>query len=75
MIAKSLDYIMAERLQPNVVWKARRLAGHGELSLSPSLDQDLGRISVSTVRRMLKRVGQADARRLPRKRGHASPLT
>jgi hypothetical protein len=75
VIAESLDYIAAERLQPNLVWIARRLAGHGELSLSPTLEQDLARISVSTVRRVLRRVGQADARRLPRKRGHASALT
>jgi len=75
VIAESLDYITAERLQPNLVWIARRLEAHSELSLSPSLEQDLARISVSTVRRVLQRVGQADARRLPRKRGHASPLT
>ena len=75
VIAESLDYIAAERLQPDLVPMARRLAGHGELSLSSRLEQDLAQISVSTVRRVLQRVGQADARRLPRKRGHASPLT
>jgi hypothetical protein len=75
VIAESLDYIAAERLQPDLVPMARRLAAHRELSLSARLEQDLADISVSTVRRVLKRVGQADARRLPRKRGHASPLT
>ena len=75
VIAESLDYIAAERLQPDLVPMARRLAAHGELSLSSRLEQDLAQISVSTVRRVLQRVGQADARRLPRKRGHASPLT
>jgi IS30 family transposase len=75
VIAESLDYIAAERLQPSLVPLARRLAAHRELSLSTRLEQDLAHISVSTVRRVLRRVGQADARRLPRKRGHASPLT
>ena len=75
VIAESLDYIAAERLQPDLVPMARRLAAHDELSLSARLEQDLAEISVSTVRRVLKRVGQADARRLPRKRGHVSPLT
>jgi hypothetical protein len=75
VIAESLDYIAAERLQPSLVAMARHLAAHGELSLSARLEQDLAHISVSTVRRVMKRVGQADARRLPRKRGHASPLT
>jgi hypothetical protein len=75
VIAESLDYIAAERLQPSLVPMARRLAAHGELSLSARLEQDLAAISVSTVRRVLRRVGQADARRLPRKRGHASAMT
>jgi len=67
VIAQSLDYICAERLTPNLVWMAKCLAAHGEVHLSLPLLAKLERISVSTVRRILTRVGQ-DQPRLPRKR-------
>ena len=44
---------------------AQHLATHGELSLDPPLLDELDRISVSTVRRILSRLGQ-DQPRLPR---------
>lgn len=66
MIAESYDYICAERLQPNLVVMAQQLAAHGELQLSTSLLQALEGISVSTVRRILRRLGQ-DEPRLPRR--------
>lgn len=66
VIAESLDYICAQRLTPNLVWMAEHLAAHGELRQSPELLQQLDRISVSTVQRILKRVRQ-DEPRLPRK--------
>jgi len=62
-----LDYVCAERLQPALPWLAENLAGHGELTLTPPLVAQLERISISTVRRILARVGQ-DIPRLPRKR-------
>jgi len=66
VIAESFDYLCAERLQPNLVWMAEHLAAHGEVELSPGLLSQLGRISVSTVRRILEKLGQ-DEPRLPRK--------
>jgi hypothetical protein len=66
VISESLDYICAERLQPNLVWMATHLAYHGEIQASRLLLQQLTRISVSTLRRILSRLRQ-DERRLPRK--------
>ena len=66
VIAESLDYICAERLQPNLVWIAKHLARHDEMRITDDLLSQLECISVSTVRRILKRVRQ-DQCRLPRK--------
>ena len=67
VIAESLDYLCAERLQPNLVWMASHLARHGELQVSPQTLQQLGKISVSSVRRSLQRLAQ-DQPRLPHRR-------
>jgi hypothetical protein len=66
VIAESTDYICAERLTPNLVWLAKHLAAHGELTISPQLEEQLSRISVSTVERILTRLRQ-DEPRLPRR--------
>ena len=66
VIAESTDYICAERLTPNLVWLAKHLAAHGELTVSPQLLEQLERISVSTVERILARLRQ-DEPRLPRR--------
>jgi hypothetical protein len=66
VIAETHDYICAERLQPNLVGMATHLARHGELQVSPRLLDQLSRISVSTVRRIVNRLRQ-DEPRLPRK--------
>jgi hypothetical protein len=66
VIAESADYICAERLTPNLAWLATHLAAHGELTLSPQLLDQLERISVSTVERILTRIRQ-DEPRLPRR--------
>jgi hypothetical protein len=66
VISESLDHICAERLKPNLVWMAHHLARHGELEISSDLLNKLERISVSTVRRLLKRAPR-DRPRLPRK--------
>ena len=58
VIAESRDYICAERLQPTLVEMATHLARHGEIEDSPRLLDQLSRISVSTLRRILKRLGQ-----------------
>ena len=66
VIAESLDYICAERLQPDLVKMAQHLAKFGELETTPALLGQLGQISISTVRRIVKRIRQ-DEPRLPRK--------
>jgi hypothetical protein len=66
VIWESLDYVCAERLTPGLVPTAQRLAAHGELALTPELEQHLGQISVASVQRRLTRLAQ-DTPRLPRK--------
>jgi len=66
VIAESLDHICAERLQPNLVWVAQHLAAHGELRVSDELLEKLGRVSISTVQRLLAERPR-DRPRLPRK--------
>ncbi len=66
VISESLDHICAERLKPNLVWMAHHLSQHGELEISSSLLDKLQKISVSTVRRLLKKAPR-DRPRLPRK--------
>ncbi len=73
VISESCDYICAERVTPNLVWMAEQLAPHGELQLSPLLLEKLGCISVSTVRRSLKKIEQLDQCRLPRRKGPKRP--
>jgi len=66
VIAESMDYICAERMTPNLAWLAKHLAAHGELTISPQLLEQLERISVSTVERIVARLRQ-DEPRLPRR--------
>ena len=66
VIHESWDYICAERLTPDLVWMAQHLGDFGELLVTDQLLNQLGRISVSTVRRILARIHQ-DEPRLPRK--------
>ena len=67
VVAETTDYICAERLTPNLPWLATHLEAHGELRTSPRLLEQLDRISVSTVERILTRIRQ-DEPRLPRPR-------
>jgi len=59
VIALSLDYPCAERLQPNLVWMARHLASHQELIVSEETLKKLEQVSCSTLKRVLKRVGRS----------------
>ncbi len=72
MIDESLDHICAERITPNLVWMARHLATHGEMTVPAPLLEQLECISISTVRRRLNRIRQ-DQPRLPRRKGRARP--
>lgn len=67
VIAESLDYICAERLQPTLVWMSQHLAEHDELEVDDALIAQLSRISVSTVGRILRRIRQ-DQPHLPRRK-------
>jgi hypothetical protein len=69
IISESLDHVCAERLKPNLPWMAQHLARHNELTMSPMLLDQLQKISVSTVRRILERI-QQDQPRLPRPGPH-----
>lgn len=60
VIARSLDYPCAERLQPNLVWMVQQLGQHGELRVGQEILEKLARISISTLKRSLKRVGRSD---------------
>jgi hypothetical protein len=73
VIAESTDYICAERLTPNLPWLAQHLAAHRELTPSAPLLEQLQRISVSSVERILARLRQDEPRlprRSPRPRNH-----
>jgi len=72
VIAETADYICAERLTPGLVQLADQLEAHGELTISEGLRQQLGRVSVSTVRRRLNRIRQ-DEPRLPSKKRRWTP--
>jgi len=68
IIARSLDYPGAERLQPNLVWMGKHLAAHGELELPVALQSQLATISVSTLKRLLppsRRAAERIAHRTP----------
>lgn len=66
VILDSYGYLCAERLTPNLVQMATCLASHGEMAVSDSLLSQLAAISVSSVQRILNRIGQ-DVPRLPRR--------
>jgi hypothetical protein len=68
LIDESLGHICADRLTPNLPWMAQHLARHGEMDASPSLLEQLEEISISTVKRRLKRVRRGQPR-LPRSKG------
>ena len=74
-IAHSLDYPCAERLHPNLDWMAEHLEYHGELCLKGKTKESLMMISVSTLKRILKRVGRSEpkmAEKKPKKPSHSS---
>lgn len=66
VIAESLDWICAERVQPSLVWMAQQLERHGELSITPKVMAKLATVSISTVGRLLADVPR-ERPRLPHK--------
>jgi hypothetical protein len=74
VISESYDFICADRLQPNLVTMAKQLARHDELEVTPELLKLLGSISVSTVKRVLKRLRQDEPQRQRREAATKSIL-
>jgi hypothetical protein len=70
VIDESLDYICPERLRPVLVKMATHLATHGEMEAPESLLEQLAEISLSTVRRRLKKV-RRNQPRLPQRKGRS----
>jgi hypothetical protein len=62
LIARSLDYPCAERLQPNLVWMGQHLCKHGELRIGKEILEKLERVSISTLKRMLQQVRNREAK-------------
>ena len=71
---ETYDHICADRITPDLAWMAEHLAHHGELETTPELLTKLEEISMSTVKRILKRIGQYKPR-LRRRKPKQSPLT
>lgn len=58
LVADALDWIGAERLQPCLAETAQHLARFGHLTLTTALLGQLETIRISTVRRILHRLGR-----------------
>jgi hypothetical protein len=58
LVADTLDWIGADRVQPCLADMAQRLERFGHLTLTPALLSQLQMVSTSTVRRIMKRIGR-----------------
>lgn len=70
VIARSLDYPCAERLKPNLVWMSEQLKTHHELVIGKETQDKLDKVSITTLKRILKRIGRSQpkiAYRQPRR--------
>lgn len=71
-ISKALDHPCAERLKPNLVFMAKHLMSHGQLSVDEEILRQLDRISVSTLKRRLANVNKSKEkiakRRFPKRK-------
>ncbi len=52
-LSKALDHPCAERLQPNLVFMARHMSSHGQISVDEDTLRKLEMISISTLKRIL----------------------
>jgi hypothetical protein len=59
-ISKALDHPCAERLQPSLVFMAKHLIRHGQLSVDDETLNQLGRISISTLKRRLAHINKSE---------------
>ena len=67
VVAESLDFICGQRLQPALLSTALDLERHREIELTPKVKESLGRISISTIDRILARHREEIGHRLPRR--------
>jgi hypothetical protein len=65
IVWETLDYVCAERLTAGLLDTARHLSRFGELPLSPEVEDKIGRMSCSTVERMIRHLPRRNWR-LPR---------
>ncbi len=72
LIAEAHDFICAERLHPNLLAMPATWPRTIELTLSSSLEAQLAQISLSSVRRILQRLGR-DEPRLKRRAARPRP--
>ena len=68
-ISKALDYPCAERLKPNLVFMAKHMANHDQLSIGSATLKKLETISVSTLKRILVNINKS-TEKIARKRFH-----
>jgi len=73
VVAYALDWCCAERLQPVLSETATHLSKLGVLATTPEVLEQLQKISVSSVERILKRIRQYEPR-LPQRRGRPAQL-
>jgi transposase InsO family protein len=68
VVGRALNWVCAERMHGSLLASAEHLAHFDHLHLTPALREQLKRVSLSTLRRTLKRLRQ-DEPRLPSRRG------
>jgi hypothetical protein len=73
VIAEAHDYIAASRIWPELLPMARHLEAHGELHLTPEVVTQISEVSLSTLKRLLRRLRQDECHILRRQPAHAPP--
>jgi transposase InsO family protein len=68
VLGRSLNWVCAERMHGILLERAEHLARFDHLTLSDTVRQQLAQVSLSTLRRTIKRLRQ-DEPRLPQRRG------
>lgn len=59
IISKALDHPCAERLKPNLVFMAKHMRTHNQLSVDKDLLMKLETISISTLKRLLSNINKS----------------
>ncbi len=67
LVWEALDYCCAERLHPQLLPMAQRLAGFGAFTMTPQIQSQLGQISRATLARRLREMPSPKPRKLVRR--------